>query len=687
MWLLHTTTFVLRKFVGPSYPPYAILSHRWQAEDQTYSFQSVRAVSAQSETPGQGPALSFPGKVRNFCALAANECYEWAWLDTCCIDKTSSAELSEATNSMYAWYEAADICYVYLFDVCDEDNPFDKDSHFRKSGWRKRGWTLQELLAPKNVVFLSKSWYLPGTLPILATLLAEITGVDLPMLHQKLHGWRTNTGVAQRMSWAARRTTSRPEDRAYSLMGIFGVSMPVIYGEGGERAFLRLQKEIINVCPDQSIFAWGPIDPDFDAAVEYLQRDDRDWGEHMYAGDHRLLATSPDVFKFAADFRPLALSRYFQLLGHRPDYNYGFDADGITLRLPISSDCLRCHSQAVYAAALACTTATNEDILVFLFLGREVDSALQEWTFDSVGRLVGLDKYVELTRNMWDTVPRMRGAMLRLPRPELAYTSLRELRIRPPDTVGPIRTDHLKQLCGVYLFEIPHWFLSHMKDRYGFAVPDTELAAHLVSGRILYTLPTSALYPYLDAHRFLSIPFINAARNEALLISFGLGCLCLPLHKSKLDTLDHRAWWLEASLVPGVPTELPQHAQVPETPRSRSPTPTDELEKPFFRHFNMRFTAVASIVLAAGAVGLVNAATLEQRQLGSCSTSVLGDLKLPLCGAIFGDCTGDGCECTELTTAVVDSVPGLSSILSMLNITGTLDLGDLGLCTSGDSAA
>ncbi|TBU37163.1 hypothetical protein BD309DRAFT_652714 [Dichomitus squalens] len=101
----------------------------------------------------------------------------------------------------------------------------------------------------------------------------------------------------------------------------------------------------------------------------------------------------------------------------------------------------------------------------------------------------------------------------------------------------------------------------------------------------------------------------------------------------------------------------------------------------------MRFTAVASIVLAASSVGLVNAATLEQRQLGSCSTSVLGDLKLPLCGAIFGDCTGDGCECTELTTAVVDSVPGLSSILSMLNITGTLDLGDLGLCTSGDSAA
>ncbi|TBU24604.1 hypothetical protein BD311DRAFT_809835 [Dichomitus squalens] len=99
--------------------------------------------------------------------------------------------------------------------------------------------------------------------------------------------------------------------------------------------------------------------------------------------------------------------------------------------------------------------------------------------------------------------------------------------------------------------------------------------------------------------------------------------------------------------------------------------------------FIMRFTALASIVLAAASAGLVNAATLEQRQLGSCSSSSLG-LPLPLCGAVFGDCSGAGCECTELTSQIIGTIPGLSNVLDILDATG-LDIGTLGICTTGGS--
>lgn len=152
---------------------------------------------------------------------------------------------------MYAWYEAADVCYVYLFDVDDDDNPIHKDSQFRKSEWHSRAWTLQELLPSTNVVFLTKSWALIRHLSVLAPVLAEINGIDDTIL---LGGsdWRRQTSVAQRMSWAARRKAKRQEDRAYLLMGIFGVSMPIIYGEGLERAFVRPQKEVMNLCADQS---------------------------------------------------------------------------------------------------------------------------------------------------------------------------------------------------------------------------------------------------------------------------------------------------------------------------------------------------------------------------------------------------------------------------------------------------
>lgn len=198
------------------------------------------------------PKLS--DKIKGICTVARKAGFRLIWSDACCIDKTSSAELSEAINSMYEWYRLSDMCYVYLEDVPDGDVPTDSTSYFCISRWHDRGWTLQELIAPERVEFLTQTWHFLGTKIGLASTLENITGVNFDILTSRAPV--DSVSVARRMSWAAERETTRIEDRAYSLMGLFGVHMSPIYGEGNN-AFLRLQEEIIRKVPDQSIFAWG----------------------------------------------------------------------------------------------------------------------------------------------------------------------------------------------------------------------------------------------------------------------------------------------------------------------------------------------------------------------------------------------------------------------------------------------
>ncbi|KAK4445120.1 heterokaryon incompatibility protein-domain-containing protein [Podospora aff. communis PSN243] len=190
-------SFRLEEFSTGKLPPYAILSHTWGNEEIQY---------------------------------AANQCrkdgYDYFWIDTVCIDKSNSAELSEALNSMYKWYQNAEICYAYLSD---------------------------ELLAPREISFFSHDWSSLGTRTQLRDELSAITNIPMDVLSGK---GLSKCSLAQRMSWAAHRKTTRPEDMAYCLMGIFDVNMPLLYGEGGERAFLRLQEEIAKRSYDQSIFAW-----------------------------------------------------------------------------------------------------------------------------------------------------------------------------------------------------------------------------------------------------------------------------------------------------------------------------------------------------------------------------------------------------------------------------------------------
>ncbi|KAI1792761.1 HET-domain-containing protein [Ganoderma leucocontextum] len=211
-------------------------------------------VKASPRSIWDDPELS--PKIRQACAIARANGYQYIWIDSCCIDQSSSSELSEAINSMYAWYTRSHVCYAYLADVPAGEDHRGYRSRFRQSRWFGRGWTLQELIAPLNVVFLCQDWSVIGPKYAFSDLVQEITGVsEEAVLHVESLG---QFSVAQRLSWASGRWTTRTEDRAYSLLGIFDINMPTLYGEG-TRAFRRLQEEIMRRLPDQSLFAWGEI--------------------------------------------------------------------------------------------------------------------------------------------------------------------------------------------------------------------------------------------------------------------------------------------------------------------------------------------------------------------------------------------------------------------------------------------
>lgn len=239
MRLLNTSTLKLHEFYEAEIPHYAILSHTWTKQE----------VSLQMLEDPKSKTLAGYTKIKRCCELAFSEGWKYAWIDTCCIDKTSSADLSEAINAMYGWYEKAQVCYVYLEDV-STDAYDERSQRFQRSRWFFRGWTLQELLAPKTLVFYDKNWEELGTKWSLGGEISLATGItDDQMMNHK------RASVATKMSWAAQRETSRIEDTAYSLLGLFDINMPLLYGEGS-KAFMRLQYEILQTQEDDSIFAW-----------------------------------------------------------------------------------------------------------------------------------------------------------------------------------------------------------------------------------------------------------------------------------------------------------------------------------------------------------------------------------------------------------------------------------------------
>ncbi|KAK5118757.1 hypothetical protein LTR85_007963 [Meristemomyces frigidus] len=323
MRLINTTTLALEEFLKP--PEYAILSHRWEAEEVSYeqyvsqqppksAFRKVFAACRSPDHRFSKEQMKGAGyrKVAACCALAKTRGFDWVWIDTCCIDKRSSAELSEAINSMWTWYANSEECLVYLSDVeghsTQHDNASSDKAHervleqFQASAWFTRGWTLQELLAPMRVTFCDRHWRIfydlwkskyfvevnlwPQKEYFAAMVAASGIAVDCLVLNTRI----THACVAERMSWAARRQTTRLEDTAYCLLGIFDINMPLLYGEG-RRAFLCLQEEIIRRSNDESIFAWNFVEDLTPQAI----------GICRVVSTSGLLASDPSYFLYSGD--------------------------------------------------------------------------------------------------------------------------------------------------------------------------------------------------------------------------------------------------------------------------------------------------------------------------------------------------------------------------------------------------
>lgn len=221
-------------------PRYAILSHTWGADNEEVTFKDL--------AEGTGKNKAGYSKLRFCIKQAVKDGLQFVWVDTCCIDKSSSTELSEAINSMFHWYQAAEKCYVYLTDIfigdlvgSDLSSQQAWKSAFRQCKWFTRGWTLQELLAPKSVQFFSADGKLLGDKLSLAEDIHETSRIPIQTLEGRS---LSHYSVEERMLWSENRETKREEDAAYSLLGIFNIHMPLLYGEGREKAFIRLRKKI-----------------------------------------------------------------------------------------------------------------------------------------------------------------------------------------------------------------------------------------------------------------------------------------------------------------------------------------------------------------------------------------------------------------------------------------------------------
>ncbi|KAE8154579.1 heterokaryon incompatibility protein-domain-containing protein [Aspergillus avenaceus] len=251
MYLLNVHTGKLEEVFESKARPYAILSHRWGKGEVTFRDINMSTGGYKKKHGYQ--------KIRHARKQARDDGLNFVWVDSCCIDRRNSAELSESINSMFRWYRNAAVCYAYLEDVSKSGNASEWKSALKNSLWFTRGWTLQELLAPRELVLFGEGWSRLDTRANLAEEISKITGIDKRFLDTGKNMLPPDLGqasIAQRMSWASSRKTTRKEDEAYCLLGIFGVNMPLIYGEG-ERAFIRLQQEIIKHSDDQTLFAWS----------------------------------------------------------------------------------------------------------------------------------------------------------------------------------------------------------------------------------------------------------------------------------------------------------------------------------------------------------------------------------------------------------------------------------------------
>ncbi len=278
-WFATTYNFSLTEFDGSNIPKYAILSHRWGAKEIT--FKDLESGKAKTQAGY---------KKLQFCAKqAARDGLLYFWVDTCCIDKSSSAELSTAINSMFRWYQNATKCYVYLPDVFIYDSDHNQsteygwESAFRKSEWFTRGWTLQELIAPTEVEFFSVEGERLGDKKSLERQIHEATGISINALRGNP---LSDFPYSERLLWAARRETTLEEDASYCLLGLLDINMPLVYGEGQKKAQDRLQRKIEKASKLMSFVSTGaPWIVPFERNARFIGRETQlaQLEQHLFA--------------------------------------------------------------------------------------------------------------------------------------------------------------------------------------------------------------------------------------------------------------------------------------------------------------------------------------------------------------------------------------------------------------------
>jgi Heterokaryon incompatibility protein (HET) len=368
MRLLNTRTKKLEEFFGRVVPRFAILSHTWGDYEVTYQ-------ELQND-PYAGETL----KIEGFCRLARQHRYKYVWIDTCCIDKSSSSELGEAINSMYAWYAQAAHCYVYLEDV--SSHAAATFELVKGSRWFTRGWTLQELLAPRSLTFYAQDWTMVDALdknhhpidlrPTFTELVSQATAIPSEYLRRPFSP--RIACAAEIMQWASRRQTTRKEDEAYCLLGLFDVSLALIYGEGA-KAFRRLQQEILLATDDHTLFAWGygrysqcEMPPENGQAATY-----------KLASGFRGLATAPSSF--------LGTSR---IISYRPTWmrsvHYTMTNKGVQLTLPVIP--LPCDNAILVALNCADTKEPGGTILALPLWKLDDEDDMYERLADSTPIIV-----------------------------------------------------------------------------------------------------------------------------------------------------------------------------------------------------------------------------------------------------------------------------------------------------------
>lgn len=351
MRLLTTDGLLFEDFFESDAPAYAILSHRWQKGE--VGFKDMNKANRKGGIHANHvQAMLGYKKIQNCARQALRVGLKYIWVDTCCIDKTSSAELQESINSMFNWYKNAAVCFAYLSDVPSPDN----EASIMKSKWFTRGWTLQELLAPKEVLFFDRYWQLIGTRSEMRLTVGSITKIQQAVLLRP--DSLRFISIANRLSWAAGRQTTRKEDQAYCLLGICGINMSLLYGEGSN-AFLRLQQEIMKISNDTTLLMWDAVPVGW-AASSILSLGPGKFGPFVteIAGP---LCPSLDLFKYgrvrSLDTQPDQANPASQLSQH-----------GLELVLPCIQD--RCN-QSLMIVVLAADEAQPR-MLVQLLVAADV---------------------------------------------------------------------------------------------------------------------------------------------------------------------------------------------------------------------------------------------------------------------------------------------------------------------------